>query len=144
MAHQGTTTPVLSDVREQTVLELVPLAGAWGKWQTVICKPDSSAKRWRATFHKRLRLLLLPPPSAAMRSSVASGYEEPPIVATTAATLQPQTPRCHGRCQHSPNLRSDSHRRRRRGSLSPLLGWENRRWSLAPVPLGAAILARHS
>ena len=61
-----TPAPVLRDVAEQPVLDLVPLARAGGKCETWMQRPRSSARRCKAVFQPRVRYPLLPPPSAVM------------------------------------------------------------------------------
>src|SRR5215203_640336 len=76
---ERTPTPVLGDVTEEAVLDLVPLGGAGWKCETLIVRPVRVAKRCNATFHNRERVLLLPPASAVMQSSRVSGYVRLPI-----------------------------------------------------------------
>ena len=70
---QGASPPVLGDVTEHAVLDLVPLAGAEWEVADLIGIFNRCAKSCNATFHKRERLALPPTPSAVIRSFVAAG-----------------------------------------------------------------------
>ena len=54
-AFEGLAAPVLSDVAEHTVFDLVPLAGAGRQMAHLYGDACSLAKRCKATFHKRPR-----------------------------------------------------------------------------------------
>ncbi len=73
VADERPSAPVLGDEREEAMLDLVPFAGAGGRWQTVMGMASSSAKACSSRFHKRTRTPLLPPQSAVIRSRLASG-----------------------------------------------------------------------
>src|SRR6266513_6300312 len=52
---ERTPAPVLCDVAEEAVFDLVPLAGARRESETWMRRPRSSATRWRPVFHARER-----------------------------------------------------------------------------------------
>ena len=74
IAGERLPTPVTADPGKEAMLNLVPFARAWRKWQTVISTPISSANCCSSHFHKRTREPLLPPPSALISSRLAVGY----------------------------------------------------------------------
>ena len=73
VTHQRPTSPVLGDVREHAVLDLVPFAGARREVAHMDGQPQVATKLCNATFHKRHRLPLLPPPSAVINNALACG-----------------------------------------------------------------------
>ena len=70
--NEGTAAPVLRDVREEPVFDLVPLAGRRREVANAHVEPVVSAKRCNCTRQSRERGALLPPPSAVTRTSVAN------------------------------------------------------------------------
>src|ERR1700712_3965161 len=73
VADQRLGTPVHGDEREQSMLHLVPSAGAQWKGLDVVAMPISLASVWSSRFHSRKRDPLLPPPSAVIVRCLAAG-----------------------------------------------------------------------
>ena len=55
VADEWLASPALADRGKEPVLDLVPLAGPRGKWQTAISRPVSSANFWSSSLHSRRR-----------------------------------------------------------------------------------------
>ena len=72
-ASQWLAAPVDGNEGKEAVFDLIPFAGARGRWQTVIGKLSVLASVCNSTFHRRTRCPLLPPPSAVTSRRVALG-----------------------------------------------------------------------
>ena len=73
MTDQGLAAPVLADEGEQAMFDLVPFAGARGRWQTLMFSPVSSASFCNSSFQSLTRDPLRPPESAVISNSAAWG-----------------------------------------------------------------------
>ena len=128
---QGRSPPVLGDVAEQPVLNLVPLRRPRRVMQTCRVSPVLSASFCSSILNSRTRDPLEPPPSAVIMIWSVSGYLSQPIrssqrriqltencaVSLSMPTLtQPALRRCHTRHKVRPC------RVRRRRSHAPLPG----------------------
>ena len=86
--EQRTTTPVLRDLAEQAMLDLVPLARPWWEMANAHRQPQPVRQLFAGTpFHKRQRIPLLPPPSAVISNRCACGkrWQLHPLPPTTDA-----------------------------------------------------------
>ena len=109
--------PIHRNVREETVLDFVPLARARRKMTDRDREPGPGGQ-----------LLQFPLPEAQPGAVAPAGIRrdeqrrapgdtrDGPCAATTAGSTGRQTSPCRGRCPHSPSLRCDGGRRRHRES----------------------------
>ena len=70
---EGTAPPVLGDVAEETVLDLVPLRRAGRDVRHADAEPGAVGEALQFGFPETRACPLLPPASAVMSNSVASG-----------------------------------------------------------------------
>jgi hypothetical protein len=84
-AGQRRAPPILGDVAEQPVLNLVPLRGPGRIMQTRSVKPVSSDSFWSSTLNSRAREPLEPPPSAVIIRRCMFGYRSRPMTASQPA-----------------------------------------------------------
>ena len=81
-AGQGTPAPVLRDVTEQAMLDLVPFRRAGRIVANADGQPGLVGEFLQFDFHRRMREPLEPPPSAVIMSRSHVGYLSRPIAAS--------------------------------------------------------------
>ena len=123
MAHQRLTAPVLRDVTEEPMLDLVPFARSRRK----VADAQTQSRSVRQLLQSNL-----PQPAAATVAPTAIGRDQQfarsgvtlanPSSATSAGSLRRRTLPCRDQCRRSPIPRCGSSRRRRTGLPCPSAG----------------------